>query len=113
MDELISRQAAIEELSKYGSIWVEYLESMSKEEIARKTLIDAKHAILKILSDLPSVQPEQKKGKWIQINEKLGKCSCCGNIQTTNGRDRTGRSRILTAIYKYCPNCGARMGGTE
>lgn len=90
MNDLISRQAAIDLLLAEGMITAAiYMERV------------------------PFAQPEHKKGKWIQINEKLGKCSCCGNIQTTNGSDRTGRARILTAIYKYCPNCGARMEGAE
>ncbi len=54
-----------------------------------KTITDAKGNVF-------SIQPEQKKGKWREMNHDLGfECSECG----------------WESYYKYdfCPNCGARM----
>lgn len=57
---------------------------------------------IKALFDIPSAEPERKKGKWIKTDEKeewygdIYKCSVCGY-------------RLIDANEKYCPNCGARM----
>ena len=54
------------------------------------------------LADLPSKQPEQKKGKWICHDAKEGyliekySCSICNYYSDTK---RT----------HFCPNCGAEM----
>lgn len=52
---------------------------------------------------LPSVTPERLKGKWIEIEIDAGefiyKCTKCG-------------MRVINP-YKYCPICGAEMGGAD
>ena len=52
--------------------------------------------------ELPSAQPEPKKGKWISLDDSRGKyndygykCSECGEHSEYE--------------ENYCPNCGARM----
>jgi hypothetical protein len=47
--------------------------------------------------ELPSVQPTRTTGKWETFVEDYNKCSKCGEM---------GK---FYRIYKYCPNCGARM----
>lgn len=92
MDDLISRQAAIEALD--GEI-----------EITGRTNAEAVKGYVRLVKDrlerLPSAQPERKKGKW--INRSLNilypeweryTCSVCG--------EHSNR-------YDYCPNCGAKM----
>lgn len=73
MDDLISRQAAID--------WC-----------------------LEGLNNMPSAQPERKKGKWIdEIFKPWGlvhhpyKCDQCGEHSEADS--------------DFCPNCGARMEG--
>lgn len=53
--------------------------------------------IMKFLLSLPSVEPERKMGKWINVDGSTNKadCSCCGN----RGR----------AWMNYCYMCGIRM----
>ena len=51
------------------------------------------------IKELPSAQPERKKGKW--IDDKCSacgyKCSACGyRVEPWNNTP-------------YCPNCGAKM----
>lgn len=49
----------------------------------------------KIVDSMPSVQPEQKTRRWIDMDDHV-MCSCCG--ATHYGADKN-----------YCPNCGAKM----
>lgn len=53
------------------------------------------------VDEQPTVQPQRKKGKWIEIEIDAGefiyKCTKCG-------------MRVINP-YKYCPNCGAEMSG--
>ena len=87
MSELISRQAAIDELDK-GAWGVEWDKTLAK------TMIES----------LPSAQPERKTGKWIdETFEPWGlvyhpyKCDQCGEHSEADSN--------------YCPNCGAKMDG--
>ena len=75
--------------------------------ISRKAAIDAifgrSHEIIKMrIGNLPSAQPERKKGKWeiyvISMFDGEGcRCSECG----------------LEGVpyWDFCPNCGADMRG--
>ena len=64
-----------------------------------------------VIDDLSSIEPEQKKGKWIdgmlyhdfdESEWEKVKCSVCKNF-------------VIKQIfyydnkYHYCPNCGAKM----
>lgn len=56
------------------------------------------------VGDMPSVKPERPKGKWIYKMQVMNnpytyKCSVCKGWE----KDKT----------KYCPNCGAEMGGAD
>lgn len=87
MDDLISRQAAIEKLRD--------AENHSFNSYY-KGLLKAHH----IIADLPSIQIEQKKGHWIN-DAGFDKCSKCGVSfpDLAPDYDKTN----------YCPNCGVRM----
>ena len=80
-EDAISRQAAIDALTKTSGI---------------------RGDALKALYDLPSVTPKQRTGHWISHYEdeaKVGwyECSCCQSERAFN--------------TSYCPDCGAKMGG--
>ena len=114
MEDLVRRKDAIDEINKYGSIWVTYLESDSKEEIAQKVLRGAKNRVLKILSDLPSVQPEQKHGHWI-VTDIPNLTSTAQDVVTFTRRCRCSECGAMFGREsdKYCYNCGARMEESE
>ena len=92
MNDLISRQAAIEALDKrFDSI---PMEQTSEILMLRKDL-----------RELPPAQPERIKGRWISADAIFGGepfyCSECGE----NTRDTVmGKPR-----WNFCPNCGAEM----
>jgi len=91
MDDLISRQDAIEVINKLMEIHFD-----------RKVVLGK---VWQQIKDLPSVQ---RKGHWININEgkwnvwAVFKCSECGEID----------NRIYETD-NFCPNCGADMRGED
>ena len=98
MDDLISRQAAIDALRNR---WLKTINFDGiGEDIAEECEI--------CLRTVPSAQPERKKGKWIEFpNHMAYKCSECGRIiQTTDGR------RNVSKHYPFC-HCGADMRGED
>ena len=62
-------------------------------------------AVDAIMSEAETVEPEQKTGKWLPDNRPGGGfwvCSCCKFPSEAFAAD---------VLYKFCPNCGAYMGG--
>ena len=97
MDDLISRQAAIDALDKrFDSIPIE-----QTTEILQ---------LRKDLRELPSAQPERIKGHWIEITSSnhTYKCSVCGRLlaNITDGKNNVAKN------YPYC-HCGADMRGKQ
>ena len=95
-DDAISRKMAIDAVNKLVE-W--YKEKWHESRPTSESVID-------VLNDLPSAQPQRKKGKWIKLDmhEHLAdhKCTACGKecyVPTCMGEP----------MYTYCPNCGARM----
>ena len=96
MDDLISRQAAIEAIA--CAIWhYPNLSFLSDYDHAHELAEDA-------LKRLPPAKPERKTGKWIKVGQSFVypdkfrnyMCSECGcDIEKTK--------------YNYCPWCGAKM----
>lgn len=87
MDDLISRQAAIDLLEKWSGGY-DYIET-------------EKESAIKEFQKLPSAQPERKTGKWVDAEKApfgmwFATCSECGKRQTLE-------------YLNYCPNCGANM----
>jgi len=109
MNDLIDRE---EVLDQYEKICVLCGNKKKHNAIMCKAcyLDDA----ISIVEDIPSAEPEPKKGKWIekdvfetkgQIEEwQSAKCSVCGKYHTTP-------YMYYFDDYPYCPNCGADMRG--
>ena len=51
-----------------------------------------------LIGELPPVQPKQKMGYWIPVDDSF-KCSECGELSCCKG--------------KYCNECGAKMAESE
>lgn len=99
--DTISRQAAIDVLVRNshvrfieGKIYVPY------EEVKEN------------IQDLPSAQPERKKGKWLIANDIPSICSNCGANWIDDYVD--SREFYLTGkVPNYCPNCGSDNRGEQ
>ena len=92
MNDLISRQAAIDALEIEKSLVERPITETRWFDLGLRKAQD-------VLSELPSAQPEQKRGRWEQKFKyhnlvEAGKCSVCGKWYST---------------YNFCPNCGADM----
>lgn len=88
MNDLISRQAAIDKLR-------------NAENHAFNSFYKGLVKAHKIIADLPSVTPQPKTGHWIRVDENKLRCSECEVVhliaQYPNGK------------IGWCPNCGAKM----
>lgn len=111
MDDLISRQAAIEAIRNlYPDIpKINVCNSLNRWYEKNKQYIECEDAINK----LPSVQPERKKGKWIitdrDIINRVWHCNCseCGEDPQ---RFISGTEDWwINKLPNFCPNCGADM----
>ena len=81
------------------------------ELISRQVAIDTFEDTTFTKSELPSAQPERKKGKWSFIGDNMFECTCCGTPYTT--QQLNGLRNYNTDPYapNFCPNCGADMRG--
>lgn len=77
--------------------------------------------ILEIIERQITIEPERKKGKWIEREsgtedkeigfETVIVCTCCDFPATTfYSEDCESRTQIRT---DFCPNCGADMRGDQ
>lgn len=91
MDDLISREDALMALT---GEWEEPTDDLIYV-----------YRFIRRIRDLPSVKPQPKTGQWLYgtyINDDSGhyyaECSECHNVRI---------------IGNYCPNCGAKMIGSQ
>lgn len=89
MDDLISRQAAIDELM----CLIKQHECDLMPDLLHWTGVKA------MLESLPSAQ---RTGRWIYVEEEY--CWCCSSCKTMMAEFEA------KPVWNYCPNCGARMG---
>ena len=93
MDDLISRQAAIDFIKDHS-----YPVCYDRTSIERGMTLTG---IEEALNEIPIVQPEQKTGRWEDDGGKFANrwiCSQCGY-----------KFYFEKSEAKYCPNCGAKM----
>ena len=54
------------------------------------------------IHEAPTIEPQRKKGKWINAQYPFSKCSICECYFDTENN-----------IGNFCPNCGAEMEGQD
>ena len=109
MNDLISRQAAIDAIEEDKidlddpKVVAVFKATGDFEKAETQVMTCDRH--IKILKDLPSAQPERKKGTWINYDKKymLATCSKCNKITMF---ELWGTE---VKFYDYCPNCGCEM----
>lgn len=101
MNDLISRQAAIDAVCESCSLVGDYhkCDGYPKDSIWCEEIT--------ALRKVPSAQSERKRGKWVDVMTEEWctfdecKCSVCGVVEYFN----KGWKK-----FSYCPNCGSFMG---
>ena len=102
MDDLISRQAAIEAMTDKNI--VENMDSVIDTELHR-----CKRAVHRIIAKIPS---PLKHGKWNKIKENSWACSECKKENCYAFHYNDDLTGLILQDF-FCPNCGARMEGGE
>jgi len=105
MDDLISRQQAIDAICEHGT-------DLERRGITVLAVVNHKQATVDLLENLPSAQPERKTGRWIPDNTDYYRtkfiCSACGESEEV---PTIGFG--YGTMWGYCPNCGAKMEGGD
>lgn len=101
--DLIERQAAIDELNVDMELLRRALDDTDLVGAEREKFewgLGLIESCISDIEDLPSAQPERKRGKW-----KQGYCSECGY--------NWGKDAPLASVPDFCPGCGVEMKGEE
>jgi len=107
MSDMIDRQAAIDALAKNMPSWTTPDGSGQFDhdiQVTDEAYVDC----MQIIHDMPSAQPERKKGEWIPVTNGRGgfECDQCHNYAPSYQDD-------VEWLSGFCPNCGADMRGEQ
>lgn len=110
--DCISRQAAIDVVDGGAELIRRVLDNMDVVCGERSKFawgLGLLESCINDLNELPSAQPERKKGKWIEQDDGWDwvyyECSVCKEPFTLI--DGTPQDNL----YNFCPNCGSDMRG--
>lgn len=99
--DCISRESLRRKLQEEHDFFVNSYGGFSNLPQNDKARVDEITNCIAMVVNEPPVQPQRKRGKWIEIEIDAGefiyKCTECG-------------MRVINP-YKYCPNCGSYNGG--
>ena len=72
-----------------------------------------KYVFVALVNGEPTIQPEQKKGKWNFIGDNMFECSMCGASYTTQQLNFLRNYETDPYLPWFCPHCGSDMRGEE
>lgn len=93
MNDLISRQALMKEFS-------DFVRASNSSDFAQTTTWND---AVSLVGSMPSAQPELKKGRWLPDNRPGGGFWVCSECKFPS------EAFAANVLYKFCPNCGAKM----
>ena len=97
MDDLISRQAAIEHFKRI-------IDATNTDSRYNLGFIDGLEFCIDDLSTILSTQPERKKGRWIDMGDHCV-CDQCGHTESA----QYDGVQPIPNFTPYCSTCGAKM----
>ena len=104
MDDLISRQAAINAICEHGT-------DLERRGITVLSVANHKQATVDLLENLPSAE---RRGRWIVVSDGYGNGEATACIcECSECKDTIWVYKKSDRKWNYCPNCGARMDGGE
>lgn len=92
MDDLISRQAAIDAICEHGV-------ELERRGITVLSVVNHKQATVDLLENLPSAD---RRGRWIEKRNVAFPHLLCSECKKPFYGSRFD-------VWNYCPNCGAKM----
>lgn len=104
---LIDADALIDDLEHDVAIDQDTLDFEELTEINRANIQfdkDCKQNAIDLLKNAPTIEPERKKGKWVETEFlKLRECSCC----------HAQWGVYSVEDFNFCPDCGSDMRGDQ
>lgn len=113
MKDPIERQDAIDAV-KFGITYAKAFDVNTGE--SKELFKEGNNALKKAverLKELPSAQPERKKGHWVEIGDEPydeWECDVCGFVIDGSGCIDPEEYRD---VYRFCPRCGSDMRGEQ
>ena len=101
-------------------VFAELEQKPCEDAISRKAVLDineshhgqmpnhTNHQIWQEIKDLPPVTPQPKMGNWIMSDDGLYR-PICNNCGAHPWKGYIPTVEEATEVFKYCPNCGAKM----
>ena len=94
-------------VQKYDALKVNG-DTLTVEDVLESIIAELDGTSLDGFKNNPTIEPKRMKGRWVRKNDGVY-CSAC-----YKGWDfMTGVPAEVETEYKFCPNCGADMRGSE